>query len=185
MEYRETIRLRDGRECLLRAASEEDGPAVLDVFIRIHAQTDYLLTYPDETAMTAEQESDYLRKKRESRDEIEILALVDGTPVGTAGISRVGTKDKIKHRAEFGISVDKAFWGLGIGRALTRACIACAAEAGYAQLELAAVAENERALALYRSEGFTEYGRNPRGFRSRRGLWQELVLMRLELGAES
>ena len=61
------------------------------------------------------------------------------------------------------------------------ACIQCAKKAGYAQLELNAVAANQRAVALYKSVGFVEYGRNPRGFRSRRTGWQELVLMRLEL----
>ena len=58
---------------------------------------------------------------------------------------------------------------------------ACARTAGYVQLELEAVAENKSALALYRSVGFVEYGRNPKGFRSRLTGWQELVLMRLEL----
>ena len=41
--------------------------------------------------------------------------------------------------------------------------------------------ENKIALALYRSVGFVEYGRNPKGFRSRLTGWQELVLIRLEL----
>ena len=82
---------------------------------------------------------------------------------------------------EFGVSVRKAFWGLGIGRALTEACIECAKAAGYKQIELDAVADNKAALALYRSVGFVEYGRNPLGFRSRLTGWQELVYMRLEL----
>lgn len=43
------------------------------------------------------------------------------------------------------------------------------------------MADNKRAHALYQSAGFVEYGRNPRGFRTRQGGWQELVLMRLEL----
>ena len=43
------------------------------------------------------------------------------------------------------------------------------------------MAENRAALALYESAGFVEYGRNPKGFRSRFSGWQELVLMRLEL----
>ena len=77
--------------------------------------------------------------------------------------------------------MDKAYWGLGVGRALTGACIECARTAGYVQLELMAVAENKAALALYKSVGFVEYGRNPKGFRSRSTGWQELVLMRLEL----
>ena len=64
---------------------------------------------------------------------------------------------------------------------MTEACIECAKKAGYAQLELSVVADNHRAIALYESLGFVEYGRNPRGFRSRLSGWQELVLMRLEL----
>ena len=67
---------------------------------------------------------------------------------------------------------------------MTEACIECAENAGYVQLELEAVAENKNALALYRSVGVQEYGRNPKGFRSRLTGWQELVLMRLELGGQ-
>jgi hypothetical protein len=33
--------------------------------------------------------------------------------------------------------------------------------------------------------GFVEYGRNPKGFRSRTTGWQELVLMRLELNKQA
>ena len=117
----------------------------------------------------------------ESTDEIELLAEVDGAVVGSAGIGCVGRREKTRHRARFGISVDKAYWGLGIGRAMTEACVECAKNAGYIQLELEAVAENQNALALYKSVGFAEYGRNPKGFRSRISGWQELVLMRLEL----
>lgn len=43
------------------------------------------------------------------------------------------------------------------------------------------MAENERAVALYKSEGFEEYGRNPKGFLSRYSGFQELVYMRLDL----
>ena len=102
---------------------------------------------------------------------------MDGKVVGTAGIEAVGTKDKVRHRAEFGISVLKEDWGLGIGRALLQACIQCAKEAGYAQLELTVVAQNARAIALYQKEGFVEFGRNPGGFLSRTGGFQELVYM--------
>lgn len=181
MKYNRTITLKDGRTCILRNGTEQDGQALLDIYILTHAQTDYLLSYPDETAMTAEQEAQFLKEKTDRPNEIEMLAEVDGTVVGSAGIRCVGTKDKVKHRAEFGISVDKAYWGLGIGRALTEACIECARAAGYVQLELEAVAENKNALALYKSAGFAEYGRNPKGFRSRLTGWQELVLMRLDL----
>ena len=182
MEYHIIITLKDGRACTLRNGTAEDGQALLDLFNLTHTQTDYLLSYPEESTHTVQQEAGFLKQKTESADEIELLAELDGKVVGSAGIGCVGRKEKIRHRAEFGISVDKAHWGLGIGRALTEGCIECARTAGYVQLELEAVAENKSALALYRSVGFQEYGRNPKGFRSRLTGWQELVLMRLELG---
>lgn len=181
MQYNKEIKLKDGRTCVLRNGTEADGQAAHDNFNLTHAQTDYLLTYPEENSFTAEQEAQFLKRMTESVNEIEILAEVDGMVVGMAGIDSLGSKEKIRHRAEFGISVDKAYWGLGIGRALTNACIECAEKAGYLQLELEAVAENRHALDLYESVGFVEYGRNPKGFRSRYCGWQEVVLMRLEL----
>ncbi len=182
MNYHKIITLKDGRTCVLRNGTEQDGQALLDIFKLTHAQTDYLLSYPEESTHTAQQEAEFLKQRTQSADEIELLAELEGRIIGSAGIGCVARREKTRHRAEFGISVDRAYWGLGVGRALTEASIACARSAGYHQLELEAVAENQKALALYRSVGFVEYGRNPRGFRSRLTGWQELVLMRLELG---
>ncbi|MBQ9388125.1 MAG: GNAT family N-acetyltransferase [Lachnospiraceae bacterium] len=181
MEYFKKIKLKDGRDCILRNGTERDGQALLDIFISTHAETDYLRTYPDESTLTAEQEADFLREKTESPDSIEILAEVDGKVVATAGIEGFGPKVKTRHRCDFGISVGREYWGLGIGRALTLACIECAKKTGFSQVELEVVAENERAMNLYKSVGFVEYGRNPRGFRSRISGWQPLSLMLLDL----
>ena len=181
MKYKQTILLKNGKEAVLRNGEAADGEAALENFLKTHAETDFLLSYPDECRMTKEDEADYLRQKAESANETEILALVDGKIAGTAGIDAIGNKYKLGHRAEFGISLLKDYWGLGLGRALTKACIQCARQAGYEQLELNVAAENERAIALYRKLGFTEYGRNPKGFRSRISGYQEIVYMRLEL----
>ena len=151
MIYSKTVTLRDGRLCVLRNGTEPDAQGVLSNFILTHGQT------------------------------VELVAEVDGVITGTAGIGGVGSAEKTSHRASFGIGIDRAWWGLGIGRALTEACIECAAAAGYTQLELEVVADNERALSLYKSVGFVEYGRNPNGFISRKLGRQAIVLMRLEL----
>ena len=181
MEYNSTVTLKNGRICTLRNGTASDGQALLYIFNLTHTQTDYLLTYPEEHSYTSEDEAELLRRKTDSADEIELLAFVDGAIVGSAGIGCVARKEKTRHRAEFGISVDKAYWGLGIGRALTEACIECAKKAGYIQLELEVVAENRSAIGLYKSAGFVEYGRNPKGFHSRSTGWQEVVLMRLDM----
>ena len=181
MEYKKRITLKNGRACILRNGTEKDGKAALDNFILTHEQTNNLLTYPDESDITVEQEAQYLKSKTESNCEIEILAEVDGLVSGLAGIESMGSKDKMRHRADFGISVDREYWGLGIGSALMEACIECAKKAGYEQMELNVVSENKRAIDMYEKAGFVEFGRNPRGFKSRLSGYQELVYMRLEL----
>ncbi len=181
MKYNQMIILKNGKECCLRNGTESDGQAVLDNFNLTHEETDYLLSYPDENSFDVEQESRFLEKKSESKNAIEIIALVDNVVVGTAGIDAAGEKYKVRHRAEFGMGIAKEFWGLGIGQALMAACIECAKAAGYIQLELEVVSENVRALSMYKKAGFVEYGRNPKGFNSRRTGFQEVIYMRLEL----
>ena len=172
--------MKDGTPCVLRGATEKDAAEVLRSFKLTHAETDFLLTYPEENSFTEADEAKFLKAREESENEIEICAFVDGKLTGTAGIEAIGGKEKIRHRAELGIAIEKAYWGRGIGKALMLACIECAKNAGYLQLELDVVADNASAVRLYESVGFREFGRNPRGFRARSG-WQELILMRLEL----
>ena len=181
MKYNKIINLKNGKEALLRNGEFADGDAVFVNFNETHAETDYLLSYPDENSFDAQQEAEFLKEKTESPNEIEIVAVVDGVVAGTAGIEAVGAKYKLKHRAELGIAILKEYWGLGIGKALMEACIECAKDAGYTQLELNVVAENERAVSLYKKMGFVEYGRNPRGFNSRVSGYQEVVYMLLVL----
>ena len=181
MKFEQQITLKNGKEAWLRNGDAPDGSAVYDNFNATHAETDYLLSYPDENSFDPEQEACFLDKKTKSSNEIEIIAFIDGKIAGTAGIEAVGTKYKIKHRAEFGISILKEYWGLGLGRALAEACIQCAKDAGYMQLELNVVSENTRAISLYQDLGFVEFGRNPKGFLSRTNGFQELIYMLLEL----
>ena len=180
MQYNKTVTLKNGEQCLLRNGDKSDAAEVLRTFRLTHTESDYLLTYPDEDDFTLEKEEKFLDASTASDNAIEICAVLNGKVVGTAGFSPVGGKEKIRHRAEFGIAIEKAHWGKGLGKALTAACIECAKSAGYRQLELDVVADNTSAVALYKKMGFTEYGRNPRGFLSRISGWQELVLMRLE-----
>ena len=181
MKYNQKVVLKNGKEALLRNGDKADAKEVFEVFNQTHAETDYLLSYPDENSYDPEQEAQFLEEKTNSSNEIEIIAVVDGKIAGTAGIEAVGKKFKLKYRAELGISILKEYWGLGLGKELINACVQCAKDAGYKQLELNVVAENERAVALYKSFGFVEFGRNPKGFNSRTSGFQELVYMLLEL----
>lgn len=181
MDFYSELKTRDGRELILRNAVGTDAADFLDYFIQAHSETEYLTTYPDETKRNVANTTEDLEATRASERNIEICAFVDGRLVGSAGIELERDRDKTRHRASFGISILRDYWGLGIGSLLTESCIEVARRAGYLQIELDVVAENEAAVALYKKYGFTEFGRNPRAFRTRQGRWQEVILMRLEL----
>ena len=181
MRYAKTVLLTGGVKLLVRNAVASDARALRETTQCAHAQTDYLLSYPDEQSVDDEQEARSLEETERSDNEVELVAILDGRIVGSTGITAVGGRRKVVHRARFGISILKEHWGLGIGRVLMESCIDCARRAGYTQLELEVVADNERAVSLYRRAGFEEYGRNPRGYRSAAAGYQELVHMRLEL----
>lgn len=181
MHYEKTINLKDGRRCLIRNATSHDAEDVLSNFKKVHEETNFLLTYPDEKGFSIEEEKSFLRQKEESDVEVQLCALVDNVIVGLACVSAIGAREKISHRAELGVSIEKDFWHIGIGSALTKASIECATNVGFYQLELEVVVDNKNAIALYKKLGFIEYGRNPRGFILRNSDYKELILMRLEL----
>ena len=180
MKYSKDVVIKNNKKCLIRNAVGDDAQEVLDIFLLTHEQTDYLSSYKDETSFDAEFEREFLTNIERSEKEVYLCAVIDGHIVGTASVFAVGA-NKVGHRAEFGIAIDKDYWGIGIGQALTAACMECAKDSGYAQLELEVVSDNSGAIALYKKMGFAEFGRNPRGFYSRFQGWQELVSMRLEL----
>ena len=182
MQYKKEILLKNGKPCLLRNAVPADSGAYCAYFRQSHSETDFLTTCPDESDPRAEREAEFLSQQMESPTNIEICAFVDGILIGSAGNNKLRDRRKLRHRAEFGISILKPYWGLGIGTALTEACIECAKAAGFLQLELEVVADNTAALGLYKKLGFVEYGRNPLGFLNFDGQFQELILMRLMLG---
>ena len=51
MKYDKKITLKNGKEALLRNGDASDGNAVYEVFNLTHAETDYLLSYPDENSL--------------------------------------------------------------------------------------------------------------------------------------
>ncbi len=181
MKYNQEIILKNGTKACLRNGDASDGLAVYENFNLTHAETDFLLSYPDENSFDPEQEARFLKEKtRESKRDR------NHCPCQWKGCGNGGHRGR---RAEAQSETSRcildqrpgAYWGLGLGKALTQACIQCARDAGYEQLELNVVAGNERALSMYQAMGFVEFGRNPRGFNSRESGFQELVYMLLKL----
>ena len=76
MRYEQIILLKNGVEALIRNGDAADGAAVYENFNQTHAETDYLLSYPDENSYDPEQEARFLAEKTKSPNEIELIAVV-------------------------------------------------------------------------------------------------------------
>ena len=154
-----TIILKNCKECILKSPTEDDALDILNHIKQTSAETNNMLRYDDEVTMTENDERKFLKSIIESKDSIMISAIVDGKTVGNAGLSPVAPFKKCKHRCEFGISIKKDYWNCGIGSMLIDEIVNSARKAGYEQIELTVVAENQRAKLLYEKKGFEEFGK--------------------------
>ncbi|MBP5157169.1 MAG: hypothetical protein ILP18_04775, partial [Treponema sp.] len=66
MKYMQTLTLKNGKEAVLRNGEAADGRAVYENFNATHAETDFLLLYPDENSYDPEQEAKFLDEKANS-----------------------------------------------------------------------------------------------------------------------
>lgn len=112
------------------------------------------------------------------------MAEDEGRIVANIGVSGLGPKQRLRHRATFGISVDQAYHGQGLGRHMMQTAIAFCKEAGLEQLELEVVGDNVPAISMYTSFGFEQVGEIPRGFKYPDGSYASLVMMVLDLREE-
>ncbi len=79
-----TVVLKGGVELLVRNAVASDARALRETTQRTHAETDYLLSYPDEQSVDDEQEAHSLEETERSGNEVELIAVIDGRIVGSA-----------------------------------------------------------------------------------------------------
>jgi L-phenylalanine/L-methionine N-acetyltransferase len=90
-------------------------------------------------------------------DDHQLVAVVDGRAVATAGLHLLGGKQR--HVGSVGLMVHEEYRGRGIGRALTEALLDLADRyLALGRVELDVVAGNEGAIRLYERLGFEREG---------------------------
>lgn len=159
-------------------AQAEDAAALLEYLKIIGGETDNLSFGPEGVPLDEEAERAYLAMQAESKDNIQLLAKVNGEIIGTASLNR--KRGRMNHRAEFGISLKKVWWGCGAATVLADGVLAFAREAGIEQVNLEVRSDNKRAIALYEKLGFCKLCTFP-GFFKIKGELIDFDLMNLDL----
>ena len=161
------IKLKNGKEAVIRYPKWEDLEG-LTSYINELSKEDTYITFSGEE-ITKEKEADFLAnrfKEMEFGDCVMLIAVIEGKIAGIVDVGRDKRgRSRTKHVTQLGISVRKQFRGLGLGRALLKTIITEVRQKleGIKMITLEVYSENERAINLYKSEGFEEYGRLRKG----------------------
>ncbi len=129
--------------------------------------------------ISLEDEIEYVKsslKKIEDKKSVQLVVKSQGKIVGVSGID---SKSRVNsHVGVFGISVTKDFRGRGIGKKLIESVLK-ETETNLTHLKiihLECFASNETACNLYKSVGFKEYGKLPKGIQYKNEFIDEILM---------
>jgi len=159
-----TCELKDGKELVIRKAVREDACNIIDYTKTVFGETTYLTRTPEEFLVSVEEEEQLIEETNKKNNCIFLVAEVDNEIVGTLTFS-ASSSQRTRHIGEFGMSVKKAYWGLGVGSNLLSYLIEWAKETNIIRkINLKVREDNIRAIALYEKFGFKKEGTITRYF---------------------
>jgi putative acetyltransferase len=186
-----TFLLRDSRSASIRPARPEDYPSLMDT-LRAVAIDDrgVVRTLAEMPQTTEDTQREFAKWQSDtSRTGVRgcwfVALLPEGRVIGEADVRRMSPV-RLRHVAHLGLSVHPKFQRLGVGRALMQAafdwCISGPGTelGGISRVDLNVLADNDRAIAMYKSLGFEVEGRRRRFIRREDGTEvDDLVMARL------
>ena len=176
-----TFTLKDGRTCIVRSPRPDDAAACVEYVRGVLAESEFLLLQASEWSKTVDEERTWIQQCLDDPHSMAFLAECDGQVVAFSDI-RGSQRLLARHTVGLGISVRKAFRGLGVGKAVMTCAIAWAkTQPELERLTLAVMAPNAPAIALYRQLGFVEEGFSQRAFKRGDGSYVDDINMVLWL----
>lgn len=170
--------LANGQYLRIREASLEDAVALLDMYRQAVKETDFLTTTPAEAErFTLAYEREFISAYEHNDNQLLLVADVEGVLAGTVSVTRARPA-KQQHTGELGIVVLQKYWNMGIARRMITATLQWAEKnPAIHYIFLTAIANNEKAIRLYRNFGFMEEGRRPGAVRQEDHLFQDMIMM--------
>lgn len=171
------IQTKNGSTITIRTARPEDAHAILEHARAVFAEKGFTLSTLADFHMTDEQEIAWLQANRADHGDLVIVAEHAGQIIGMLNFNSEKRR-RARHHGELGMSVNKAWRDQGVGRALLQVLIAWAEQHPVLEkLCLQVFVTNSRAIALYRSLGFVEEGRQIRDIKLETGDYVDVLMM--------
>ena len=165
-------------EYVIRKATPNDAKRLIEYLNIVGGESDNLTFGAGEFPVSIEDERVFLENLIDNPRSVIFIAYKDGEVIGDAGIT--GKTRRMAHRAEFGITVRKDYWNMGIGSALIEKCVEFAKEHDIEILNLETRSDNKNAIHLYEKYGFKKTGTLPAFFKLN-GEYIDFDMMQLDL----
>jgi RimJ/RimL family protein N-acetyltransferase len=164
----------------LRPASPKDAEQLLAYLEQVAGESENLTFGPGEFGISLEQERVVLQRALDTPTRLYLLAEIEGEIVGILTFS-ADKRPRIHHSGEFGMSVLRKYWNLGIGGRMLAYLIEWARQTHVIRkINLRVRVDNLSAIHLYEKYGFVREGRLTREFYLH-GQFVDVFLMGLQL----
>lgn len=117
-----------------------------------------MIREPDEITLSIKQEQTFIKAKKDSKNELLLIAEIGGKHIGNCSLMSVGGYKRYMHRCDI------------------------AEKVGYTQAELEVIADNKPAIVLYEELGFEIYGTFPNNMKYADGSYVDVYWMMKKLG---
>ncbi|MFW9769121.1 MAG: GNAT family N-acetyltransferase [Candidatus Thorarchaeota archaeon] len=167
---------KDGRLIKVRKAMKDDAPDFHEGFKSVVEEHMWFPTFTPNSHVT---DWAHWIERTDHNREILLVARIDGKYAGHLSLQPEEWQAS-QHVAKLGVIVKKESRGIGVGRALMLSGHEIAMKKAYTKIILSTFANNEKAIHLYKSLGYTTVGIRKAHFNMPKGFIDE-VLMEKEL----
>ncbi|MFA5513386.1 MAG: GNAT family N-acetyltransferase [Sphaerochaetaceae bacterium] len=142
----------------IRKVAKSDAVNLIEYLNKVSCESDFLTFGAGEFVMSVEEEERFIENTFRKENDLFIVAETNNEIVGTLSFA-TGPRKRTAHVGEFGMSVIKKHWGIGVGTKLINYLISWAKESKrIRKINLKVRSDNERAIHLYKKMGFVEEG---------------------------
>ncbi|MBQ4815581.1 GNAT family N-acetyltransferase [Bacillus pumilus] len=173
--------MQHSNDIIVRFGNMEDAETTLDIQSSVIAESDYLLTTPEENKKTLLEHKTWIQTRIKNDNETYIVAQKDGKVIGFIAFENGSNRKRTAHAGSCGLMVHKNFRGLGVGEMLLTALLDWAEKnPSIEKVSLAVFSTNQKAISLYKKMGFREEGRKIKEFKiSEHEYWDDVLMYKL------
>ncbi len=157
-----SVVLKNNKIMMIRKATGTDAKELLGYLKKVGGESGNLTFGSEGIPLTEAEEIAYLNKVSALEHYTMLLGIVDDEIISAGSLSGID-RPRIRHNAEIGLSVKKAYWHQGVATAMMQALIDFAKNGKVvSNIMLSVRTDNEHAVHLYHKCGFQTLGRHER-----------------------